>query len=74
MLEDLNIPQKPVPCKVRSISETIDQKDKEILLNAVMNPDWPMTTLARELLKRDIQVSEQSIRRHRTKVCSCWKI
>lgn len=74
MLEDLNIPQKRVPCKVRTISETMSNQDKDILLNAVMNPEWPMTTLATELLKRDIQLSEQSIRRHRKKACSCWKI
>jgi hypothetical protein len=74
MLEDLFIPVKHTPCRVRTVKEEIPEKDALILEDAVMNPEWPCKTLQNELLKRDIKISDTAIKHHREKRCSCWKI
>jgi len=74
MLEDLNIPNKPQSCRIRTLHSSLTEPNKTIFIEAIENPDWPMTTLANELRKRGIDVSDNSIRRHRKKTCSCWKI
>lgn len=74
MLDDLNIPSKPVSCRIRTIADELDVTNKTIFIQAVENPEWPMTVLAVELRKRGINVSDNSIRRHRKQTCSCWKI
>jgi hypothetical protein len=74
MLEDLFIPVKHTPCRVRTVKEEIPDKDALILEDAVMNPEWPCKTLQNELLKRDIKISDTAIKHHREKRCSCWKI
>jgi len=75
MLEDLSIPVKQVfSCKVKVVKDSLDKADADILEKAINNPEWPLTTLARELQKRNINVSDNTLRRHRMKACSCWKI
>ena len=74
MLDDLELPTKPAACKVRTVHETLTEPNKTIFIQAVESPEWPMTTLANELKKRGINVSDNTIRRHRKRTCSCWKI
>jgi len=74
MLEDLELPKKVWPCKVRTLKADMSDKDAEILENVLLNPDWPIRTLSNELKKRDIEISETAIKSHREKRCSCWKI
>lgn len=74
MLEDLVIPTRNVSCRVKTVSAEMTDKDAAILLQAVMNPEWPCKTLQNELLKRDVKLSDTSIKHHREKRCSCWKI
>jgi len=74
MLEDLNIPGKVFSCRVKSIKNDLSDADAKILEEAVMNPSWQLTVLSRELKKRNINISDNSMRRHRLKACSCWKI
>jgi hypothetical protein len=71
MLEDLSIPNKPVSCRIRTVYESLTEPNKSIFIQAIENPEWPMTTLANELKKRGIDVSDNSIRRHRKRTCSC---
>lgn len=73
MLEDLAIPTRSVTCRVRTVKEELPDKDAVILEQAVMNPEWPCKTLQNELLKRNIKLSDTSIKHHREKRCSCWK-
>ncbi len=73
MLEDLVIPVKNLPCRVRTVKDEIPEKDAVILEQAVMNPEWPCKTLQNELRKRDIRISDNAIKHHREKRCSCWK-
>lgn len=74
MLEDMKQPVKILPCKIRTIAESLNEKDKEILLKAAIDPNWQPYVLMKELKKREIEVSDRTIRTHRNKECSCWKI
>ena len=73
MLEDLSLPIRKFPCKVRTVKSELSEKDAAILETAVMNPVWPCRTLENELSNKGVTVSEKSIKRHREKRCSCWK-
>lgn len=75
MLEDLNKPnQKIYPCKVRTIKESLSDKDAKTFIEAVNDESWQAYVLARELAKRGIQISDRTIRYHRQNGCSCSKI
>ena len=74
MLEDLTPPAKVWPCKVRSVSETLEPKDQQLLTEAVMNPDWAFATLEAALKTKGVVLGAASIKRHRLGLCSCWKI
>lgn len=71
MLEGLQPPKKIGSCKVRKLLESLEGKDREILSKALENPEWPHITLARELNKRGLTISEHPMRRHRIGECSC---
>ena len=71
MLEDLTPPTKVVACKVRTLMESLDAKDKEILKKALEDPNWPHIRLAAELTKRGLKISEHPLRKHRIGGCSC---
>jgi hypothetical protein len=49
----------------------LNDKDKEALKAACDNPDWGHQSLAIELNKRGIFISEHPIRKHRIGRCSC---
>jgi hypothetical protein len=74
LLADLQPPAKVWPCKVRAIVETLDKADAEILLAAVMTPEWKYQTLESALAAKGIVLGGALIKRHRSKECSCWKI
>lgn len=71
MLEDLKLPEKKLSCKIRTLAEVMSDADRKIFLDAVENPAWFAHTLATELKKRGILVSDKTIRLHRSKGCSC---
>jgi hypothetical protein len=73
MLEDLQLPKRNTPCRIRTIKAELSDKDKTIFETAVMNPEWPYKTLSNELYKRGTKVSDAAIKHHREKRCSCWK-
>lgn len=74
MLEDLVLPVKVTACKVRTVKADLPEPDQAIFEQAVMSLEWPCKTLSNELLKRKVKVSDTSIKHHREKRCSCWKI
>lgn len=73
MLEDLQPPRKVWPCAVRTLISTLNDKDAQILSEAVMNPDWYYSALEAALTSRGLKLAANTIKRHRTKGCSCWK-
>jgi len=72
MLEGLTPPSKVV-CRVQQVANTLEPKDKAILHQAVMNIDWPISTLSRELQKRGITLGEKPMTAHRKGHCQCSK-
>jgi len=74
MLENLVIPAKKLPCRAATVASSLGDKDGKILMDAVMNPEWPISTLETSLRKLGVSLSDKSIKRHRTKACSCWKL
>jgi hypothetical protein len=73
MLESLQIPKRRYPCRVRDVADSLEVKDKDILLSAAENPEWPYIALENALGKLGVTVSQSSIKKHRTKVCSCFR-
>jgi hypothetical protein len=70
MLEDLQLPKRNTPCRIRTLKSELTDKDALILETAVMNPEWPYKTLSNELYKRGTKVSDAAIKHHREKRCS----
>ena len=71
MLEGMEVQVKKQPCKVRTVLESLEAKDKEILIKALADVQWTATALARELTSRGIAISEKPIMAHKRKGCSC---
>lgn len=75
MLENLTPPTKNRSCKVRTVLNQLDDKDKEILVAAIADENlWPAKTLCNALQGRGISLLDVSISRHRNGICSCSKI
>ena len=74
MLEDLSVPLRFFPCRIKLIKDELSETDATILEEAVMNPEWPCRTLETELFRKGLLLSEKLINKHRKKRCSCWKI
>ena len=71
MLEGMEPQVKKLGCKVRSILEALDAKDKEILIQALASSQWSTSALSKELTKRGMPISEKPIAAHKRKGCSC---
>jgi hypothetical protein len=73
MLEDLKPPTRSYPCRVRDLAATLEPKDEKIMLAAAEDPAWSIIGLSRELSRRGLQISEQPLKSHRSRVCSCFR-
>lgn len=72
MLEDMKPILRRPACKVRTIMDELDVKDREIFDAAVRNVDeWSALTLSAELRKRGLSIGGETIRVHRRGECSC---
>ena len=75
LLDDLQLPPKRIRlCNLGMLYNTLEPDDKQRLLDAVNNPQWSATGLAKALEAKGLSVGHQSITRHRRKDCSCSKI
>lgn len=72
LLDDLSQPPaKQWSCRVRTLSNEFDKKDKEIFDKAILDPNWPAATLSAALAKKGISIAGSIITRHRKGECSC---
>ena len=71
MLDGMEPQVKKPNCKIRSILESLEPKDREILVQALADSQWTAGALARELTKRGLPVSEKPVQAHKRKGCSC---
>jgi hypothetical protein len=74
MLENLEPTQKLLPCKIRTIAESLEAKDRAILESALIDTRWTPYALATALSDRGLLVSDRSIRKHQLQQCSCTKL
>jgi hypothetical protein len=75
MLDGLEPPKRVFSCRVRSVLETLDAKDKKIFEVAIQSFDlWPARTLSTALKQRGLVLSDGAIAQHRKGSCSCGKI
>ena len=74
MLEDLTPPSKNVRCKMGRLSDSLDDKDRDILDKALASPNvWSAKALARELTNRGLAITEGPLALHRSKSCGCYR-
>lgn len=74
LLDDLQPAKGRVyPCRVRTIAESLDEKDRAVFIEAINSTRWGMEALAAELTKRGLGISRYSIAKHRGETCSCSK-
>lgn len=73
LLKDLKPPVKVKPCYVAMAAEKLEKEDKQILLEAVLNPEWAIIPLSTALAQRGINLSRTTLERHRKGLCQCFK-
>ncbi len=74
MLEGLSPKERALTCRVRSVLAELDQEDRTILENALADSKtWGAKTLEKALKTRGITLSDNSITKHRTGICSCLR-
>ena len=74
MLENMKPTARLYPCKIRSILDSLDEKDKKVLLDALDSPLWNIGALTTALNERGLKISRYSVNSHTRKQCSCWRI
>lgn len=75
MLENLKPQPQKRSCKVRTLLESLEPADQEILEAALKDyQKWQVRTLANSLKELGFNISDRPIANHRAKECSCWKI
>lgn len=65
MLEGMTPPPRKTQGRIAEILESLDDKDREILLNALDDKAWSSSALAKALTARGVKVSESVIQRYR---------
>lgn len=74
MLEGLEPPKnKTVYCKIDLMMQDLDEKDKQILTEALANPEWSASGLSTALRQRGLSVADTTITKHRQKACACYR-
>ena len=73
MLEGLTPPPNAaIYCKVDQVLNTLEDADKQILVEAIANSAlWPAKTLSKQLRLRGISMADTTISKHRAKTCAC---
>lgn len=75
LLDSLEPKRRITPCRIRTVLNELDEKDREKLTAALANDmAWPHYTLSKNLRLLGVSVSADAITRHRAGVCSCSKI
>lgn len=75
MLEGLTPPDKfKGTCKVATVAAALSDKDRDILMSAVMDSEnWPVKSLSKALSGKGLQISDTPLYSHRNRACSCFR-
>ena len=72
MLEGLSPKTKARPCATQALINSLDEKDKKILIDAINDSQiWSSSALSKALKERGIVIADHSITKHRNKICVC---
>jgi hypothetical protein len=71
ILKGMQPPTRKRECFVAAEAEKLSAEDKEILLNAVVDPNWSLTGLEKALQERGVMLTRSVIARHRSGLCKC---
>lgn len=71
MLEGLTPPIKESLCAVMVRAADLEPADLKILLDSLADARWSNNALAAALTERGFEISESTVRKHRTKACAC---
>jgi plasmid stability protein len=74
MLENLQPIAKLPSCKVRTLAESLEAKDRAILENALTDSKWNPNSLSVALKQRGIELANKLIRKHQLQRCSCAQL
>jgi hypothetical protein len=74
MLEDLEPSPNLRNCKVRTVIESLEAKDRAILEHALTDSKWTPHSLSTALAQRGIALADKLIRRHQVQRCSCQEL
>ena len=74
MLDGLKPPVTVRSCAVRTVLESLDDKDQKIFITAINDVSlWKAETLSNSLRERGVSLSGKSITYHRKGGCTCLK-
>jgi hypothetical protein len=65
MLEDMTPPQPQSKSRIAEILDQLDDKDRQIFLNALGDKAWSARALAKALTDRGLRISDNVIQRYR---------
>jgi hypothetical protein len=74
MLENLEPSSNLRSCKVRTIIESLEPKDRAILEKALTDNKWTPHSLSAALAQRGITLADKLIRKHQVQRCSCQQL
>lgn len=74
MLENLQPIAKLPSCKVRTITQSLEAKDRKILETALTDNKWTPHSLSVALEQRGIALADKIIRKHQLQRCSCAQL
>lgn len=74
MLEGLEPVYADRKCLAGKLLETLDKPDSKILSDALADIEkWSSNALESALHKRGVKLGNETIRKHRDKVCLCYR-
>ena len=74
MLENLEPTIKPRSCKVRTVMESLDTKDRDTLQKALTDSRWTAHALSVALEQRGLALAGKLIGKHRKRKCTCEQL
>ncbi len=75
MLENLRIPTRKYPCAVKVFYDSLDAADQEILMSVLSDSSIAHKALETALKQQaGAKLSDSTLARHRTGLCSCSRI
>lgn len=71
LLDGITPPEPIRSCKVRTLLESLSDADQKILVEAMASESWTHMALASQLKNRGLDMTPETLRKHRQKRCSC---